>query len=62
MADTDCRKCNAPMPLSLPLECGTFVGRNFTVISYRCANCGHINNLKRRKANKQKTQEPQANG
>jgi hypothetical protein len=47
--DTSCRKCKAPMPLILPVTNGVFVGRQFTVTGYRCKNCGHWNDLKRRK-------------
>lgn len=53
MNDTSCRKCKAPMTLFLPLECGVFAGKQFTVTGYRCEQCGHWNDLRRRKPNRE---------
>lgn len=51
MKNTDCRKCKAPMTeLPKPKEgIGGIALATFTITSYRCAKCGHWNNIKRRK-------------
>lgn len=46
MKNTDCRKCGAPMPEP---KCKDRYAGSFTVTSFRCPQCGHVNNLKRRK-------------
>lgn len=56
-ADTDCRKCGAPMP---PLKQSPNSGRlsglmdiaQMTITGYRCEKCDHWNNLKSRKSRK----------
>ncbi len=49
--DTDCRKCGKPMnPVPKRPD-----GQQFICTAYRCS-CGHINDLKRRKANAAKRQ------
>ena len=48
--DTDCRKCGAKMP-EPPKINGRFGGFAFTTTAYRC-KCGHWNELKNRKKNK----------
>lgn len=49
MADTDCRKCKAPMPPPPQPAKGFLLGVEFKVTAYRCRECGHLNNLNRRK-------------
>lgn len=51
--ESACSKCKAEMT---PLEktSGVFGGLVMTVTGYLCQNCGHWNDLKRRKAWRQK--------
>ncbi len=51
--NTDCSKCKAAMsqPKKSSLS-GMFSAATFTITGYRCAHCGHWNNLKRRKGYK----------
>lgn len=48
-ADTNCRKCSAPMPPVEPIKSGPWAGAVMTITGYACVKCGHWNNLKRRK-------------
>ena len=47
---TDCSKCKAPMtePPKTKRE-NTLSGVKFTVTAYLCSQCGHWNDLRRRK-------------
>ena len=48
--DTDCRKCGAPMrQVAAVPRSDPFWKAVFTVTGYRCDQCGHWNDLKRRK-------------
>lgn len=51
---TDCSKCKAPMT-ELPRSSGRSPVdiAKMTITGYRCAKCGHWNNLKRRKPRKE---------
>lgn len=50
MTDTDCRKCGAPMG-RIGRSAGTSIidKMPMTILAYRCDQCGHWNDLKRRK-------------
>ncbi len=53
MTATDCSKCKSPMrPVPQPVAKSPINLANLTITAYRCAACGHWNDLKRRKANR----------
>lgn len=45
--NSDCKKCRAPMR-AVPAS-SSFLGIAIITTGYRCKECGHWNNLKRRK-------------
>lgn len=48
--NTDCSKCKAPMPeLPKPNSRDPISLMSFKITAYLCKQCGHWNNLKRRK-------------
>jgi ribosomal protein L40E len=53
ITDTDCRKCGAAMRDLQPARGAAPINRvAFIVTAYRCKNCDHWNDLKKRKKNK----------
>jgi DNA-directed RNA polymerase subunit RPC12/RpoP len=52
--NTDCRKCKAAMPPTMPVKFGQGVMSRLEIkiTGYRCPHCDHWNNLKTRKPRK----------
>ena len=46
---TECSKCGAAMPPLVQASQGILAHLKVTVTGYLCKECGHFNNLKRRK-------------
>lgn len=53
--NTDCSKCKAPMPPPpKPIGCSPIEMMPMTITAYLCPECGHVNDLKRRKPKRTK--------